>query len=295
MGQEFVVACVGNDADLDMISAGLIFQFLGKSRDSEKSERQPATSDLIVVPLPVATDQYCTLLDIQFEIAQHEIQQAEWEKLAVVAKFLKQYPNTSAVIEGHSDSVGSDDLNQKLSQERADSVVDYFVTEHGIDRKRLAAIGYGETRPIESNETEEGKRANRRIGAIIGCANDVAGLEPLPARMTLAMHIEFDTDDVNIKPQYHDELRKVAGFLKANPAIHATMEGHTDNASPETAQRISRERAQSVANYLAEKFRIDRSRMTVQGYGATRRYVYNTSAEGRQENRRVNIILDYRD
>jgi OmpA-OmpF porin, OOP family len=286
---------VGNDGDLDMISAGFIYRFSSKPRDTRESTEQPVASDLIVVPLPAATEQYCTLLDIQFEIAQHEIQQEEWEKLAVVARFLKQYPKTSAVIEGHSDSVGSAARNKKLSQARADSVVDYFVTEHQISRARLTAVGYGETRPIESNETEEGKRANRRIGAIIGCANDVAGLEPLPARMTLAMHIEFDVDDVTIKPQYHDELRKVAGFLKANPTIHATMEGHTDNASPETAQRISRERAQSVANYLAEKFDVGRSRMTVQGYGATRRYVYNTSAEGRQENRRVNIILDYRD
>jgi OOP family OmpA-OmpF porin len=73
------------------------------------------------------------------------------------------------------------------------------------------------------------------------------------------------------------------------------MEGHADNTTPDTAQSISRQRAQSIATYLEKEFGVARSRMTVQGYGATRRFAYNTSAEGQQENRRVNIILDYRD
>jgi OmpA-OmpF porin, OOP family len=289
---------VGNKGDLDLVSLGVVYHFGTQSRDAEQAEEtasQSAASDLIVVPLPVTTERYCSILDIQFEIAQHEIQQEEWERLAVLARFLNRYPDTSAVIEGHSDSVGNAERNKVLSQRRADSVVDYFVNEHQIRRSRLKAIGFGETRPLESNRTEEGKRANRRIGAVIGCANDIVGLEPVPARMTLALHIEFDTDDAKVKPEYHDDLRKVAGFLVANPGINAAMEGHADNASAESAQRISQQRAQSVATYLEEKFGVEGSRLTVRGYGATRRFAYNTSAEGRQENRRVNIILDYQD
>lgn len=287
---------VGNKGDLDLISAGFVYHFIGKqsTASSEPGQRQSA-SELVVVPLPAGTEQYCTLLDIEFEIAQEKIERGEQEKLAVVATFLNRYPKTSAVIEGHSDNVGSTARNMELSQGRAESVKEYLIDEHRIERRRLTAIGYGETRPIQSNDTEEGKRANRRIATIIGCATDIAGLEPLPARMTLALHIEFDTDDATVKPMYRDELRKVAGFLKANPRITATMEGHADNATPDTAQRISRARAQSIATYLEKEFGVARSRMTVQGYGATRRFAYNTSAEGQQENRRVNIILDYRD
>jgi OOP family OmpA-OmpF porin len=56
---------------------------------------------------------------------------------------------------------------------------------------------------------------------------------------------------------------------------------------------ISQRRAQSVVNYLVDNFGIDRSRLTAQGFGDNRRFAYNTSAEGQQENRRVNIIINY--
>ncbi|MEX1237139.1 MAG: OmpA family protein, partial [Pseudomonadales bacterium] len=72
-------------------------------------------------------------------------------------------------------------------------------------------------------------------------------------------------------------------------------EGHTDNASPDVAQKVSRQRAQSVADYLVNRFGVDRSRLNVEGFGGTRRFSYNTSAEARQDNRRVNIILSYPD
>ena len=286
---------VGNKGDLDLISAGFVYYFSGKSSSTSERSEQPAASDLVVVPLPATTEQYCTLLDIQFEIAQDKIERAEQEKLAVVATFLERYPKTSAVIEGHSDNVGRASRNLKLSQGRAESVKQYLIDKHQIAGRRLTSVGYGETRPIQSNDTQEGKRANRRIATIIGCATDIAGLEPLPARITLALHIEFDPDDATVKPLYRDELRKVAGFMKENPRITATMEGHADNTTPETAQSISRQRAQNIATYLEKEFGIDRARMTVQGYGAMRRFAYNTSAEGQQENRRVNIIFDYRD
>lgn len=288
---------VGNTGDLDLLSAGLVYHF-GRAAPAP-APRPAATAPpapepaLVVAPLPIATEQYCSLLDIQFEVDQDEIQRAEREKLAVVGTFLERYPQTSAVIEGHTDNVGSAERNLQLSQRRAQSVVDYLVRQNRIDRARLRAVGHGETRPIADNRTEAGKRANRRIAAIIGCASDVAGLEPIPARVTLAMEIRFDTDDATVRREYHDQLRNVAELLKANPTLTATMEGHTDNASPGMAQRISRQRAQSVANYLVERFDIDASRLAVQGFGETRRFAYNTSAEGRQANRRVNIILDY--
>jgi OOP family OmpA-OmpF porin len=286
---------VGNKGDLDLISAGFVYYFTNRQSTTSEKPLPAKAPNVVVVPLPAGTEEYCTLLDIQFEIAQEKIERGEQEKLAVVATFLNRYPKTSAVIEGHSDNVGSTERNLELSQGRAESVKEYLIDKHRIERRRLTAIGYGETRPIQSNDTEAGKRANRRIATIIGCATDIAGLEPLPARMTLALHIEFDTDDATVKPMYRDELRKVAGFMKANPRITATMEGHADNTTPDTAQSISRQRAQSIATYLEKEFGVARSRMTVQGYGATRRFAYNTSAEGQQENRRVNIILDYRD
>jgi len=111
----------------------------------------------------------------------------------------------------------------------------------------------------------------------------------------MAMVIEFDKAKAEIKPEYGAELRKVAKFLNANPLVKATVEGHTGNlqASAEKAMEISQQRAQNVVDFLVEKCGIDRSRLTARGFGQTRRYAYNTEEEGKQDNRRVNIIIDY--
>ncbi|HYL89225.1 MAG TPA: OmpA family protein, partial [Burkholderiales bacterium] len=78
------------------------------------------------------------------------------------------------------------------------------------------------------------------------------------------------------------------------PRVTATVEGHTSNQSGTAAQsmQLSQQRAQSVVNAMAD-MGVDRTRLFSQGFGDTRRFAYNTSVEGRQENRRVNIILDF--
>jgi OOP family OmpA-OmpF porin len=158
-------------------------------------------------------------------------------------------------------------------------------------------VGYGETRPIASNTTPEGKRLNRRINAVIACAPDIEGIAPVPDRLTMALEMEFAVDSADIRPQYREELRKVANYLKANPQVTATVEGHTGNLkdSRHLGMEISQRRAQNVMNYLVTEFGVPRSRLKAQGFGQTRRFAYNTSIEGRQENRRVNIILDFPD
>ena len=89
---------------------------------------------------------------------------AELEKFA---QFMRQYPNTTAVIEGHTDSDGRDAYNQALSERRAKAVVDALVKEHGVAASRLSAKGYGESRPVASNDTADGKLKNRRIEAVV--------------------------------------------------------------------------------------------------------------------------------
>lgn len=79
-----------------------------------------------------------------------------------VASVLAQYPKTYIDIYGHTDSDGADAYNQTLSERRAQSVADYLTT-HGVQSARIATRGFGETQPIASNATEEGKAANRRV------------------------------------------------------------------------------------------------------------------------------------
>ncbi len=249
----------------------------------------------VVVPVPVRTEQYCAILDFRFEIDQDEIQREEQEKLAAVGAFLTRYPDSIALIEGHTDNVGAPEYNMALSRRRADSVVRYLVENLHIAPARLTAVGYGETRPLVDNDSELGKRMNRRIDAVIACATDVAGLTVLPARLTMVMQIEFDRNKADLKPEYGADLSKVADLLKANPLVTATVEGHTGNlqATPELAMEISRQRAENVVNALVENFGIARSRLTAEGFGQTRRVAYSTSLESEQENRRVNIIFNY--
>lgn len=285
---------IGNTGDVDLLSIGMAFRFGGDRSPQVAEEPAPkrAAPIPVIVPAP-ATERYCSILDLQFEIDADSIQREDREKLRVLGTYLQKYPDTTALIEGHTDNVGSADDNQRLSQRRAESVVDFLANNYGISTSRLSAAGHGEMRPIANNDTQEGKRKNRRINAVIACVDDIAGLEPTPARITMALLIEFGHDDAVIDRRYHDDLRHVADFLKANPEVTATVEGHTGNATPARSVEISRLRAQNVADYLVENFGIARTRVGAEGFGETRPFAYNTTAEGRQENRRVNIVFNY--
>lgn len=300
---------VGNKGDVDLLSLGMVYRFGRNKQDEQAAAADPASDPvataapiaavapvLVVVPVVTKTQQYCSILDLRFEINQDAIQRDDKEKLRVIGTFMKKYPDTTAVIEGHSDNVGTDAHNQQLSAHRAESVVTFLQNDFAIEPSRLTAVGYGNTRPIASNDSEEGKRLNRRINAVIACATDIEGLAVVPARTTMAMEMEFDVNQAEVKPQYDAELRKVAKFLKANPGVTATVEGHTGNlqATPELAMEMSQRRAQNVVNYLVDKLGVDRAQLAAEGFGQTRRFAYNTSVEGRQENRRVNIIFNYR-
>jgi OOP family OmpA-OmpF porin len=307
---------IGTRGDIDLLSIGLVVMF-GKEKPApapiiiikevaraealrpEVPQVAKAPPVMIIVPLKVKTQQYCSILDLQFEIKQDDIQREMKEKISVVGTFMKKYPDTTAVIEGHTDDVGTEEFNLKLSQQRAESVVSYLMDSFHIASSRLTAIGYGMSRPIAENTSSEGRRANRRIDAVIACATDVAGLKVAPARLTMAMEMEFDALKDDIDPRYYDELAKVADLMKASPSITATVEGHAGrragdkHVSPEAALAISQRRAQNVVNYLVEKHNVPRSRLSTAQFGQVRRVAYGTSLEAQQENRRVNIIFNY--
>ncbi len=105
-------------------------------------------------------------LDIQFDTNKAEIKTQYHGRLKEVADFMATYPGTKAVIEGHTDSVGSAAYNLKLSQRRAASVRDYLIQNFNISPDRLTAKGFGEERPVATNDTAEGRRQNRRIQAV---------------------------------------------------------------------------------------------------------------------------------
>lgn len=297
---------LGNDGDVDLLSLGLVYRF-GQRRADEPTPvaaAEPVPAPIfVVVPVAAQTQRYCAVLDYNFEINRDEVQKEDLEKLNVVAIFMRDHPETTAVIQGFSDDVGTYADNMKLSQRRADSVVDYLVDSQRIARSRLSAKGYGESYPIGDNATRDGQRSNRRISAVIACATDLAGLKAAPARMTMALEIEFDPYKSTVLAASRDELRQLADFLKANPTTTAAVEGHAGKFLGEGADRVqvdskvamgvSQQRAAHVVDYLVKEFGIARSRLSSEGFGQTRRVAYGTSLEGQQENRRINVIIAY--
>ena len=235
---------------------------------------------------------YCMTLNINFDIAKDLIRPEYHDEVARVGEFMKKYPTTTAVIEGHTDKVGTSDLNMVMSQRRAQSVVSYLVEKFGIDPSRLSAKGYGSTRPVANNSTEAGRQKNRRIEAIIDCTFDVKEVQP-PERLCMALQIEFDTGSADIRPESRDEIAKVAEYMKKFPTATAIIEGHTDNVGGyDYNMKLSNKRAENVVFYLIGNFGIEPQRLSARGYGSTRRVAYNNTPEGRQKNRRINAIID---
>ena len=100
---------------------------------------------------------------VMFEYNKAEIQEVSHELLNDVATVLSENPGIKKVrIEGHTDSDGTEEYNKTLSQDRADSVMQFLV-DAGVDESRLEAVGYGEEKPIDTNDTPEGKEKNRRV------------------------------------------------------------------------------------------------------------------------------------
>jgi OmpA-OmpF porin, OOP family len=245
----------------------------------------------VAAPVP-GRYKYCITLHVEYDVDSAVIRPQYRDEVGRVATFMKKYPTTSAVIEGHTDDVGSADYNKDLSQRRAEGVVNYLADNFGIERSRLSAQGYGLTRPIADNATNEGRQKNRRIEAVLDCAFDVTKIEP-PERLCMSLMIEFASGKADIKSQYQGEIEKVADYMKRYPTTTALIEGHTDNVgNPEYNMKLSQQRADNVVNYLVENLGIDRSRLTAKGYGDTRRISYNDTAEGRQLNRRIDAVID---
>lgn len=104
-----------------------------------------------------------TIKGIYFETGKATLKPESYATLQEAAKILIDNPNIKVEIQGHTDNTGSEDLNQKLSQARADAVMNYLVKNLGIAPERLTAKGYGSSQPIASNQTPEGRALNRRV------------------------------------------------------------------------------------------------------------------------------------
>ena len=121
-----------------------------------------------------------SMSDVLFDTGQYSLKPGAREKLAKVAGILIAYPGLNIEVGGYTDNVGGDEMNQKLSENRAGAVRDYLV-EEGVATNSVSAKGFGNTLPVASNENSSGRQENRRVelvvsGAAIGnAANSTIG------------------------------------------------------------------------------------------------------------------------
>ncbi len=123
--------------------------------------------------------------DVLFRSGSFELLPGARERLAKVSGIVLAYPSLRLQVEGHTDSIGSEDYNQQLSEHRAQSVRDYLI-QQGISQQAIEAHGFGKTAPIAANDTAEGRQQNRRVELVLsGDAIGTAGSgDPQPVSFT---------------------------------------------------------------------------------------------------------------
>jgi outer membrane protein OmpA-like peptidoglycan-associated protein len=117
------------------------------------------------VPMAEPAEAVRVELDVKFDFDKAMVKPESYGDIKNLADFLTQYPQTTTVVEGHTDSVGSDAYNQKLSERRANAVREVLVKQYGVGADRVNAVGYGETRPVADNASADGRAVNRRVEA----------------------------------------------------------------------------------------------------------------------------------
>lgn len=113
-------------------------------------------------PAPPAEGTTVAMWGVLFDVDSHELLPQSYNELRRLLDLLAAFPDMKIELRGHTDSTGTRVGNQRLSEARALSVLEYLV-EHGVDRRRLSSNGYGSTLPLETNATPEGRARNRRV------------------------------------------------------------------------------------------------------------------------------------
>jgi len=119
-----------------------------------------------------------SMSDVLFDTGKFSLKSGAREKLAKVAGILLAYPSLNIEVGGYTDNVGGDEMNQKLSENRAGSVRDYLVQE-GVSANSVSAKGFGNSLPVASNENSSGRQVNRRVELLV--SGDAIGSPANPA------------------------------------------------------------------------------------------------------------------
>jgi outer membrane protein OmpA-like peptidoglycan-associated protein len=162
-GNTAVGAIIG--AAVGGTAGALIGRHMDKQAEEMKQDIQGAKIERVGEGIKITFES-----GILFKSNASDLQPAAQDNIAKLAVILNKYPDTNILVEGHTDSTGSAELNQKLSERRADAVAN-FAKGKGVAASRFTTIGYGFSQPVVSNATPEGRAQNRRVEIAI-FAND---------------------------------------------------------------------------------------------------------------------------
>jgi outer membrane protein OmpA-like peptidoglycan-associated protein len=135
--------------------------YIGRQMDKQAEEidrdLEGATVERIGEGIKITFDS-----GILFDVNKADLRPAAQTNLQNLATILNKYPDTDVLVEGHTDSTGSEEWNLELSKMRAESV-SHYLTQLAVSSSRFSVMGYGEAQPVASNETTDGRQANRRV------------------------------------------------------------------------------------------------------------------------------------
>jgi outer membrane protein OmpA-like peptidoglycan-associated protein len=137
-------------------------------------ERLRAQLNSVLATSETARGLIVNMSDVLFDTGKYTLKPDTKISLAKVAGILQAYPGLKLQVEGYTDSVGSDDYNQKLSENRADAVRDFLITQ-GVQTDNITATGYGKAKPVADNSTAQGRAQNRRVNLVV--SGDAIGIE----------------------------------------------------------------------------------------------------------------------
>jgi outer membrane protein OmpA-like peptidoglycan-associated protein len=143
------------------VAGGIIGDYMDKQAAEMERDLEGAKIERIGEGIKVTFES-----GILFDFDSSALRPEARENLTKLATILQKYEDTEILVEGHTDATGSDDYNQSLSERRASSVSG-FLGGLGVQKIRMTNVGYGETQPVATNDTDEGRQANRRVEVAI--------------------------------------------------------------------------------------------------------------------------------
>lgn len=152
-----------------------------EAEKTQLRERLRQQLNLILETQETARGLIVNISDVLFDFNKYTLKPGAREKMAKVSGILLAYPGLKIQLEGHTDSIGSDEYNQKLSEQRADSVRDYLA-QQGVPAPNVTAIGLGKADPVASNDTDAGRQRNRRVEMVV--TGTPIGIESTPGSAT---------------------------------------------------------------------------------------------------------------